>query len=58
MFVLEMPKEEVAVALGGDLDVSGAVKLAWFVGGLGWNTYPACIFTMGSAGAPGREWTK
>jgi hypothetical protein len=30
VFVLEMPKEEVAVAFGGDFDVPGAVKSAWF----------------------------
>lgn len=65
VFVLEVPKEEVAIVFGGDLDVSLArehrVSLAVSEEREEEEeeeAYPACIFTSGPSGAPGRERTK
>lgn len=65
MFVLEMPEEEIAVGLGGDLDVTSAhtgqsvsrLKKSWGIGFVfkGQGTYPACILTKSPSGAPGSE---
>lgn len=65
VLVLEVPEEEVSVLFGGDFDVamrrscqllsdvlsSGASRATL-------QTHPACIFSRGPGGAPGREWIK
>jgi len=56
MSVLKMPKEEVAVMLLVDWEVSRSFDQLWIRRPDARNiSYPACILRRGPSGAPGRE---
>ena len=63
MSILVVPEEEIAIVFGINSDVPGENSRSALLDQGAWGaedsiTYPACIFSRGPSGAPGKECTK